>query len=122
MVHATRGFLYLLLASAIATTFAIGWGNGDRSGTMAAILAWAVSPYVGLAGMVTWGTKDRLSLGIVAVACLVLVAFGVVSFIDGFYFHLDALNGLLFLFVPFWQWIALIALAAGRALIRLATR
>lgn len=122
MARAIRRFLYLVLASAIAATLTIAWHNGDGSGELMAIGAWAASPYVGLAALVAWATKDRLSLGIVTVGCLILVAFGLFAFIDGFYFHLDAQNGLLFLFVPFWQWGGLIVMAAIGGLIRLARK
>jgi len=65
--------------------------------------AWAIFPYLILSLLLLISDKTRLQSIVAFVGSLILVLFGVGALFDGFFVHLDAQNGLLFIFIPIWQ-------------------
>jgi len=104
---ATRLAVVVLLAGILATAgVALDAGNW-REGRLAMALftVWAVSPYAGFLMLTTWTRRSLTASWIVAIAALAAVLFGVGALVDGFFIHTDAQNGLLFIFIPLWQWV-----------------
>ena len=71
-------------------------------------IAWIVSPYLPL---VLLGRRHvNLARSATLYILTVLVAgFASQVYFDGFYTHLDAQSALLFIFVPLYQWLAILA-------------
>ncbi len=95
-----------------------GWEKGINWWAITCLFgAWAISPYIGIVGFSrTWSEdhKERITrlLGFILV-----IAFGIIVLIDGFFIHSDAQNALLFIFLPLYQWIGIaIVLAVGASL------
>ena len=97
----------LVLAGALVTLGVMGIAMTltlDGLGFLVAITLWAVSPFAGLWVMARRRAPPRGWLAIALVASLV-VAGSTWIYVEGFFVKPDAQSGLLFLFIPFWQWI-----------------
>ncbi len=68
--------------------------------------AWVVSPYWFLFRTLSKGEPNLVRERAVLLLSIGLACFGLSIYYDGFFVHLDAQNGLLFLFIPLWQWVA----------------
>lgn len=81
--------------------------------------AWAVSPFVA-AGMVASRFRaSPLAVRLVAAAAAALAGSSLFVYHQGFVAHPDAQSGLLFLFLPLWQLLAILPVfLAARALAR----
>ena len=120
----TKTYPIVLALSATLFTIAMmiyaghGWEKGINWWAITCLFgAWAISPYIGIVGFSrTWSEdhKERITrlLGFILV-----IAFGIIVLIDGFFIHSDAQNALLFVFLPIYQWIGIvIVLAIGASL------
>lgn len=106
------GWLALAAGAAVTSVILHGATGGDPDGLR--FILWALSPHVAFA--LLQGRMSRpWASAVASLGALAASAFGAVAFYDGFYVHLDALNGLLFIFVPLWQWFGfgLVAVLAG---------
>ena len=77
----------------------------DGVGFLIGITLWALSPFAGLWLMARRRHPPRGWLAIAIVAGVVVTA-SVWAYAEGFFVKPEAQSGLLFLFMPFWQWIA----------------
>ncbi len=109
--------LFAVVAAVITLGLMIYAGHGWKQGagwwlSFLAFGAWAVAPYAALSWL---SFRMRKTIGqtvVFLVAVLVIMSFGMVILYDGFFVHIDAQNALLFVVVPFYQWIG-VALALG---------
>lgn len=88
----------------------------DGAGFLIGITLWALSPFAGLWLMAKRRQPPRGWLAIAIVAGLVVDA-SVWVYAEGFFVKPDAQSGLLFLFMPFWQWIAVASAIVVAAII-----
>lgn len=103
---ATGAVLVLAILFTIALSLHVGDWTDTRLGNLL-LTGWAVSPYVAfLVLYLTVCADGGPAAWVGAVGSWLAVAFGVAAFVDGFFIHLDAQNGLLFIFVPLYQWAA----------------
>jgi hypothetical protein len=72
--------------------------------------AYAVAPYIAI-GVITLKIKGTdIQLFITPLlAVIIMTSFGLYAYYDGFFVHLDAQSGLLFLFIPAYQWLGILA-------------
>ncbi len=75
--------------------------------------AWVVSPYWFLFNTSLKGEPNLVREIAVLLLSIGLACFGLSIYYDGFFVHLDAQNGLLFLFIPLWQWVAVGVVLGG---------
>ncbi len=78
--------------------------------------AWAIIPYLILIFANKYFTKMKMAKILVSSAVVITVAGRLLIYYDAFYVHLDAQNGLLFIFLPVYQnmlAIVLSGIAAG---------
>lgn len=105
MRAATLGLVavgFLATLAILVATMEVGWAN---LGFAIGISLWALSPYAGLWVLARRRSPPRGWMGF-AFAATVLVAGSTWAYVDAMFVHTDAQSGLLFLFMPFWQWIA----------------
>ena len=101
---AMRLAIAFLILAVLVTVGISGHAGGWKSGPVDPFTLWAVSPY-GAFALLCLAVRNRpIAARISAVGSILAAAFGMVALIDGFFFHLDAQNGLLFIFVPLYQW------------------
>ena len=74
--------------------------------------AWGVSPYACLA-IISVRVREKGVASLVSlIGVCALAGFGLYAYLDGFFVHLDAQNGLLFVFIPFLQWVGCVLVGA----------
>ena len=113
MKERLRSATLVIAMLAIAGSFALLAKGGSYPSLPVLAVAlgfggWASTPYIAIA---LWARKPRASFAAVLVLFVVLLALAILGFwiyIDGFFFHADAQSGLLFIFVPMWQWAGLL--------------
>ncbi len=90
-------------------TIAIGsWAMGSKIAANGLIfLAWSISPYAMLFFLCTIVKTKKATITLLLVS-IFTVAVGVYSLLLAFVFALDPQSGLLFIFLPMWQWVAII--------------
>ena len=104
--------------AAVATTgFAIysaqPWGDNyayqNFTGYLGLILfiAWSISPYAFMYGAAAWLPEHPRLMAFRAVVTSVLCISAVAIIFDAVFIHIDAQGGLVFLFIPFYQWVIL---------------
>ena len=79
------------------------------SETTIVFILWAVSPYL-ISILLIKATKSRAAIIGGVVLSMIVSIFGLVLIIDAMYIHLDAVSGLQYIFVPFWQLVGLFVL------------
>lgn len=109
MKIATYFFIFL----AAATTFAIGMKTMTHpiTSTAAGFIAWAVSPYAYLALMAKFVSTNAAKSAVFFFS-LLAGSFGVWAIVDAMFIHLDAQGGLVYVFLPVWQWTFLVLASA----------
>lgn len=113
--RAAVAILVLGIAATIGVCVRCGdWNDGQVA--MALFTLWAISPYGGFMALTLRRRRSQAVSWILAGGALVAVLFGVGALVDGFIVHLDAQSGLLFIFVPLWQWVGWIPFALLSAL------
>ncbi len=113
--YPNRAYITVIAASAAFFTFLMliyagrGWeqGIGWWGGTCL-FGAWAISPYLGIVGFSRTSDENKKQRITRLVGLTLIVAFGVLIIIDGFFIHSDAQNALLFVFVPIYQWVGIV--------------
>jgi len=81
-------------------------------------LIWADVPYVAVFWLAAVLVHGRSTAMLVLVAAFAVVMFGALVYFDAFFVHLDPQSALVFLFVPLYQLLAVIALFGALAIIR----
>ena len=99
------------LATVAIDVYSINKPASEHIKTLIIFGIWAIFPYVILLFLIYKSDKYPKASGVAFAGTLILVLFGVSTLIDGFFIHLDAQSGLLFLFIPFWQLIGSCILA-----------
>jgi hypothetical protein len=106
-----RWATYLVLGvGAIATIGLMIWEAQWNTGLIewlmvAGFAVWAGSPYVTLA-VLNALSRSPASRLILLAGSLVIVGGGLPAYYDAFFVHLDAQSGLVFVFIPLYQWTA----------------
>lgn len=94
----------LILASLYTLGLMIyAWHRGFGLLILMGLGAWSISPYL---FMIAYTLKMRSILKssiITLIGSLIIMSFGVAILTDGLFIHRDALNGLLFFFMPPFQ-------------------
>jgi len=109
IIRSAQNASFIVILAAGLSTVGIGLDSTDGSINPASLLfvLWAVSPYIYLWGLANASQTPVTALG-VAVASVLTALFGLESLINAMYLNLDAQSGLVFVFVPFRQWVALV--------------
>lgn len=117
--------LAAIVTVALSIVSARPWGDNyayqDISGylMLAGFMAWSISPYIYLllsAGRSAAANRPSRFLS-VAVAFLICVG-GVAAVWDTVFIHIDAQGGLVFLFLPVYQWLLIGALEITLVILR----
>ena len=71
---------------------------------------WNLAPYAGLAacGLLAYRTQRQAMTAFIG--SLLVVCFGILLLVEGFFVHPDAQNALIFIVLPFYQWIGVMVL------------
>lgn len=77
------------------------------STTTLSFLIWGVSPYALLIALIK-AAKSSMARISAFVITLVTGSWGIVVIINAMFIHPDPQGGLVFLFIPFWQWLFLL--------------
>ena len=101
--------IYSIALISVSLTLVIGVEVADKpvSLSIMSIIFWAASPY-SMLFVIAACSKSKMANTfsiLVSVTCSVL-SLGLI--IDSMYFHLDPQGGLVFVFLPVWQWVGLI--------------
>jgi len=110
-----RAITLVMLGLAGAVTFglAVYLGGGSMDLIGFAFAVWALLPYGPLAVMAFVRRKSVGHAVTVFVGTLLIAGFGLVGYYEGFFASLDAQGGLLFIFVPIWQWVGSVLTSAA---------
>ncbi|WP_372016584.1 hypothetical protein [Pseudoxanthomonas sp. 10H] len=98
-----------------------GYASYDATGwqVLGAMLLWAVSPLAGMALAARLLRGSPLAWRVFAAGAAVIAIVGLVAYVDAAFVHIDAQGGLVFVFMPLWQWLATIGLGLVCGLVRL---
>jgi asparagine N-glycosylation enzyme membrane subunit Stt3 len=96
---------YLICGLAALVTIVIGIDSMEPySLTAIGFMAWAISPY-GLLSILIKFSKSQITIPGTLILAVAASVFGLGLIIDALYIHLDAQGGLVYIIVPFWQWV-----------------
>jgi hypothetical protein len=109
--------LFCIIAAVITLGVMIYQGQGSYLGIWWWLLFllfgdYAIAPYIAI-GVITLrikGTNIQFRTPLLAV--IIMASFGLYAYYDVFFVHLDAQSGLLFLFIPAFQWFGVLATAS----------
>ena len=104
-----KQFTFITIIVAILAIIAIGLKTTIAPLSFEAIgfIGWAITPYTYLAVM-AYVVSGKTTSITVLILVLLTGGFGVWAFIDAMFIHTDAQGGLVYVVVPFWQWIFLL--------------
>jgi hypothetical protein len=111
------------IATALISTVAIEIFTIDKSspGLLWIIVLlglWAIAPYVFLFFLASQPEFTGRQSIVVMIGSICLSIFGVGLLLDAFFIHLGAQSGLVFIFLPIWQWVGCIVVAVISALVK----
>ncbi len=98
-------------ASAVATLALMAWAmtfSWSGLAFVAGLMAWCVSPYAVLAFAAGGMRASRRGLVTLLVTTILVAAAAAAAYVDAFFIHLDAQGALILLFMPVWQWVAVV--------------
>ncbi|WP_316367585.1 hypothetical protein [Candidatus Thiodiazotropha sp. CDECU1] len=99
---------YLICGLAVLVTIVIGIDSMEPySLTAIGFIVWAISPY-GLLSILIKFSKSQITIPGTLILAITTSVFGLGLIIDALYIHLDAQGGLVYIIVPFWQWVTLL--------------
>lgn len=104
--------LSLLVTMGLMIYSAQPWGDNYAYKNIAGyillgvFLAWAASPYVILWLLSNKAVDDRVSVLTILGGTVLICGLTLALLIDTVFIHIDAQGGLVFLFLPIYQWIA----------------
>jgi UPF0716 family protein affecting phage T7 exclusion len=108
---------FLICGLAILVTIVIGIDSMEPSSlTTVGFIAWAISPY-GLLSILINISKSEITILVTLVLSIATSVIGLGLIIDALYKNLDAQAGLVYVIVPFWQWVALLICLASVLLV-----
>jgi len=96
----TAGLLALMVW---AMTFSL-----ERLAFVVGLMAWCISPYAVLAFAAGAMRASRRALVTLLVTTVLVAGAAAVAYVDTFFIHLDAQGALILLFMPVWQWVAVV--------------
>ena len=114
-------FALALLAALLTLGLLIYLGRGSRSLARCIGIvmfgAWGIAPYSGIATASLKMRRTSLEACMVLVGGLAIITFAGFVYHNGFFVHPDAQSGILFVFVPVYQWVGVaVALAIAYGL------
>ena len=80
----------------------------ERLAFVAGLMAWCISPYAVLAFAAGGMRASRRALVALLVATILVAGAAAAAYVDAFFIHLDAQGALILLFMPVWQWVAVV--------------
>lgn len=98
-------------ASAVATLALMLWAmtfSWSGLAFIAGLMAWCVSPYAVLAFAAGAMRASRRGLVALLVTTILVAGAAAAAYVDTFFIHLDAQGALILLFMPVWQWMAVV--------------
>lgn len=98
-------------ASAAATLALMLWAmtfSWSGLAFIAGLMAWCVSPYAVLAFAAGAMRASRRGLVTLLVTTILVAGAAAAAYVDTFFIHLDAQGALILLFMPVWQWVAVV--------------
>jgi len=101
----------LSAASAVATLALMVWAmtfSWSGLAFVVGLMAWCVSPYAVLAFAAGGMRASKRSLVTLLVTTVLVAGAAAVAYVDTFFIHLDAQGALILLFMPVWQWVAVV--------------
>lgn len=99
---------FVISGLAVLVTIVIGIDSMEHySLTAMGFIAWAISPYGLLSILISISKSHKAKIGTLIIAIITSI-FGAGIIIDALYIHLDAQGGLVYIFIPFWQWVMLV--------------
>jgi hypothetical protein len=117
--------LCALATLAMAIYMAQPWGDNyayqDASGyrTLGVMLLWALSPVAALALGARLLRRSRVALQVWAGGALLIGLAAMVPYVDATFVRPDPQGGLVFVFAPLVQWVAVLALGVACTVLRL---
>lgn len=117
-MRSLQRILFVLLGISASAAVALGiyvaqpWGdngayqNATNYLMLGVVLLFSVSPYPGLAWLSRFFVRPAVSFAIFVVGASCIGVGGALAYYDATFVHIDAQNGLVFLFVPLYQWLA----------------
>ncbi len=103
-------YLFIIIFSVVTECLVFIAINSMFSLYAVGMMVWVSVPWIYVA-LIAALTKHKSKLIALLVAAVIAGAFGVGVIIDAFYFHIDAQSGLVFIFIPLWQLIFLVAIS-----------
>jgi hypothetical protein len=74
------------------------------------MMLWETSPFALVAFLLRYSFKNKITIIIFSLGIFIILLLSAFILIDTNFIHLDAQGGLVFLFLPFYQWIAILVL------------
>lgn len=130
MLFPLRVFLCLVMAASVALAIHMArpWGDNyayqDFSGYvgLGMFMLWAIAPLAALAWAGGWFRPARIASWVYAVGAGGIALSGLYAYVDAALVHLDPQGGLVFLFVPMVQWVAVFGLGVVCLVLRRVAR
>ncbi len=115
-------FDWIFLISICLFTFAMGiyaaqpWGDNYAYSKLAdyflliGMMLWAISPYLAMFIVLLVFSRKKILIKTFSVCMFVISLFAGFILFDTMFVHIDAQGGLIFLFLPIYQWLAFFVL------------
>ena len=100
-------FIIVVLATIMTIGITVYAMGSPSSIIRLGFVAWVVSPYGLLAFLIKAASSKAAIIGVLILSVLTSL-FGLISMIDATYIHHDPQGGLIYIFVPLWQWVGLL--------------
>jgi hypothetical protein len=97
--------------SAVATLALMAWAmtfSWSGLAFVTGLMAWCVSPYAVLALAAGGMRASGRGLVTLLVTTILVAGAAAAAYVDTFFIHLDAQGALILLFMPVWQWVAVV--------------
>ena len=97
---------YLIIVLTMLATAGMTFDALDKSAILIGLvfIGWGISPYILLLVLNKMARRVKAKV-VVLVSSIINAALGLAVIIDAMYIHPDAQGGLVFIFIPFYQWV-----------------
>jgi len=104
-----KNITYIVIVIIVLATVVIGFKTMSKPITPGALgfIVWAISPYFYLSVLAKAVTKKVSNIAVFILA-LFGGGLGLWVIVDAMFIHLDAQGGLVYIFIPLWQWVLFI--------------
>lgn len=103
-------YFVVTLAALSSALIAIKSASAPFSASILPFIVWTISPYAYL-GLITALVSSNAAKTATFLFALLLGTTGVFIIMDAICINKDAQNGLVFIFIPGWQWVFLLAIS-----------